>query len=174
MVGWTGSHSTLRYLLSLKDALNRCDEDPGIHFLIIAETQPAELQLTKLRFIPWREETEIADLVNMDVGIMPLVDNDWTRGKCGFKAIQYMSLGIPALVSPVGVNEAIVDDGINGFVCRDPGDWENKIHLLKSDPDLRRRMGAAARTKIQDYYSIAYAFPLILSILNKNSKSSLN
>ena len=166
VVGWTGSHSTLRYLLSLKETLIECDRDPETHFLIIADKPPTELHLTKLRFIPWKEESEISDLVNMDVGIMPLIDNDWTRGKCGFKAIQYMALGIPALVSPVGVNETIVDDGINGFVCRSSEDWTNKIQLLKNDPGLRQQMGEAAREKIKKSYSINYAFPLILAILN--------
>lgn len=77
-----------------------------------------------------------------------------------------MALGIPALVSPVGVNETIVDDGINGFVCRTSEDWVNKIALLKNDPELRQRMGQAAREKISNSYSIKYAFPLILGVLN--------
>lgn len=164
VVGWTGSHSTIRYLLSLQNILFKLDEDPDIHFLVIAD-KPPQLNLQKLVFLPWNSKEEIEDLLKMDIGIMPLVDNDWTRGKCGFKAIQYMALGIPALVSPVGVNERIVDDGVNGFICKTPDDWVIKIQLLKNNPLLRNRMGMAARIKIEQSFSVNYAFPLMLSIL---------
>lgn len=167
-VGWTGSHSTIRYLLLLKETLIELDKEADIAFVIIADKKPEALPLSNLHFIAWNEEREIRDLLQIDIGLMPLIDNDWTRGKCGFKAIQYMALGIPALVSPVGVNEAIVDHGVNGFVCATPEEWKQKIRLLKSNKELRRQMGAAARAKIEQRYSVNYAFPLIRSVLKKS------
>jgi len=169
VVGWTGSHSTIRYLLTLADVLRELDGEADYKILIIADELPEGLQhLLHLQFIRWREETEIEDLRQTDIGLMPLIDNDWTRGKCGFKAIQYMALGIPAIVSPVGVNTVIVDDGINGFVCNSPLEWKAKIELLNQNSELRKKMGVAARAKIEQSYSVNYAFPLIVSILRKD------
>ncbi len=167
-VGWTGSYSTIRYLLQLEELLN--DEGSGIRYVIIADRKPENLKNSNVTFVKWVEENEINDLLEIDSGIMPLVENDWTRGKCGFKAIQYMALGIPALVSPVGVNAEIVDDGINGFVCDTIEEWKGKIMFLKENPVERAKMGKEARKKIESFYSIDYAFPLILAIVKPGTE----
>jgi glycosyltransferase involved in cell wall biosynthesis len=88
------------------------------------------------------------------VGVMPLLDDKWANGKCGFKALQYMALGIPALVSPVGVNTQIVDDGINGFICNTAEDWEKAIRLLLSNRVELERISANTRKKIEQSYSV--------------------
>jgi glycosyltransferase involved in cell wall biosynthesis len=99
---------------------------------------------------------------------MPLYDDDISRGKCGFKAIQYMSLGIPAIVSPVGVNAEIVDNKINGFVSDSEAAWkENLLFLLKNN-EVRIEMGVLARKKIEEYYSVKSSFPLFLGLLGND------
>jgi glycosyltransferase involved in cell wall biosynthesis len=85
---------------------------------------------------------------------MPLLDDKWARGKCGFKALQYMALGIPALVSPVGVNTKIVDPGINGYICQNEGDWKASLRELLTNKNLWQEMSRNTRIKIEDYYSV--------------------
>jgi glycosyltransferase involved in cell wall biosynthesis len=104
--------------------------------------------------VKWKKDTEIEDLLGFNIGIMPLVDDKWANGKCGFKALQYMSLGIPALVSPVGVNTQIVDDGINGFICNSEVEWKIAIEKLLTDKSLLEEMSKQTRKKIVDNYSV--------------------
>lgn len=153
LIGWTGTFSTLKYLSIVLPVLEELQEKYDFTFIVIADKDPA-LPLKKYKFIKWSKETEAQDLLKFHIGLMPLYDDDISKGKCGFKAIQYMSLGIPAVVSPVGVNSKIVDDGINGFVCSSPEEWKNKLTQLLTDAELRTVFGAAARQKIEDNYSV--------------------
>ena len=122
-------------------------------FLVISNAEPT-FKLRSLRYIHWQKDTEIDDLLQFNIGIMPLRDDEWSRGKCGFKALQYMSLGIPALVSPVGVNTKIVDSSINGMICSSPAEWEAGISAFLTDAHLRVQMGIAARAQIVKHYSV--------------------
>ena len=114
-----------------------------------------------VEFRKWKKETEIADLLEMDIGIMPLYDTDWEWGKCGFKALQYMALEIPAVVSAVGVNSEIVEDGLNGFICEPVIEqdilnfaiWEQQLVCLLTNESLRIEMGKNGRINIQKRYS---------------------
>jgi len=162
-VGWTGSFSTLIYLDSLIPVLQRLQEKIDFTFIVIADKDPV-LPLKNYQFVPWNKTTETEDLLRFHVGLMPLTDDDITRGKCGFKAIQYMALGIPALVSPVGANIEIVDDGVNGFICHTPQEWKDRILQLLSEPQLRKQLGAAARLKIEDKYSVKATSTIFLSL----------
>ena len=104
--------------------------------------------------MPWNKATEVEDLLTFDVGVMPLADTPWARGKCGFKALQYLALGIPALVSPVGVNTEIVTHGGNGFHCAAPGEWAECIRKLAGDAALRERLRAACRHVVVERFSV--------------------
>lgn len=153
-IGWTGSHSTLKYLNELQPVFKCIEsEHPDVCFLIIADKRP-DLSLDRLTFIPWRAETEIADLSQIDIGVMPLPNDEWSKGKCGFKILQYMSLCIPSLNSPVGVNIDIVNHGINGFLCSTKEEWLHGIRLLIADKELRDRLGAAGRQTVVNHYSV--------------------
>lgn len=153
VIGWTGSHSTIRYLFDLIPVIERLEKDFDFEFLVISDISPA-MGLKSFRFLKWKKETEIEDLLRMNVGIMPLKDDKWANGKCGFKALQYMSLGIPALVSPVGVNTRIVDHGVNGFVCGSHQDWEDSLRKLLSSPNLLQEIALNTRKKIEQHYSV--------------------
>lgn len=153
VIGWTGTHSTMQYLNELLPVFENLEKKYDFELLIISNQKP-DFELKSLRFCVWKKETEIADLLQMDIGIMPLQDDAWAKGKCGFKALQYMALGIAAVVSPVGVNAQIVDENENGFLCENLEDWENKLTLLLENFELRQQMGFAARQKIVQNYSV--------------------
>lgn len=154
IIGWTGTHSTLKYLDQLVPVLARLEAE-GLDFEFrVISNQPPILPLHSLVFIPWNKDTEIADLLTFNVGLMPLEDDMWAKGKCAFKALQYMSLGIPALVSPIGMNVEVVQHGYNGFICASPTDWEINLRQLLCNPDLRQQLGKAARNTIQERYSV--------------------
>ena len=163
VVGWTGSHSTLKYLDGILPLIRELQEELAFTFLVIADKAP-EISLKDWEFVAWNTETEIEDLLRMDIGLMPLTADPWSEGKCGFKLIQYLSLGIPALASPVGVNSAIVVEGENGYLCEDPEAWKRNLRRLIGDAMLRNRMGAAGRQKMVAEYSIRAIQPTLFSI----------
>jgi glycosyltransferase involved in cell wall biosynthesis len=152
-IGWTGTHSTIQYLDVIVPVLTKLEEKYDFTFIVISNSPPA-FDLRSLKYVKWAKGTEIDDLMEFNVGIMPLTDDPWARGKCGFKALQYMSLGIPALVSPVGVNTAIVDDGVNGMVCTDAEEWEQAIMSLILNNELKIKLGREARKKVENNYSV--------------------
>lgn len=107
-----------------------------------------------LEILPWTEDTEVSLIQSMDVGVMPLPDTPWARGKCGYKLIQYMACGLPVVASPVGVNRDIVEHGVNGFLAETEDEWRAAVGTLLNDADLRHRMGAAGRRKVEEQYSL--------------------
>jgi glycosyltransferase involved in cell wall biosynthesis len=166
IIGWTGSHSTLKYLNVFEKIFNVLEQKypSQLELMVIADKKP-DLAIKSLRFKSWTKENEIDDLLNFDIGIMPLTDDAWAKGKCGFKALQYMALGIPVVTSPVGVNSVIVDQGMNGFLCTTTDEWINSLEKLINNKSLRENMGASGRKKIIDHYSVASNSSNFLSLL---------
>ena len=152
-IGWTGTHSTIKYLETLVPLIRKLEAEFEFNLLVIADRQP-DFELNSLQFIPWNKNTEIDDLLKMDVGIMPLENDKWANGKCGFKALQYMALGVPAIVSPVGVNTKIVDHNINGWVCDTETEWEQALRAILEKQIELKQFSAASRVKIEDHYSV--------------------
>lgn len=154
-IGWTGSHSTLKYLETIVPVMQALEgKYQQVQFLVIADRDPA-LPLQRYQFVKWRKESEISDLAAMDIGIMPMRDDAWTRGKCGFKALQYMALQIPAVISPVGVNKEILKSGVEGFLCESPDEWFRALEDLTLNPERRKQMGSKGRQKVIGSYSVA-------------------
>ena len=156
VIGWTGTHTTLRNLDLVWPVLERLErEGQEFVFHVISNEPPAYTNLRSLRYSPWRKQTEIADLLQFNLSLMPLVDDPWARGMRTFKALQYRALDMSTLVSPVGMNTEVVQDGTNGFVCATDEEWCQALrHLLASQPE-RARQGAAARRTIVERYSVA-------------------
>lgn len=152
VIGWTGSHSTVKYLDILFPVLLELEKDWNFEFIVICDRKPS-FELESLRFVKWKEDTEIEDLLRMNIGVMPLIEDQWSEGKCGFKLIQYLSLGIPAVASPVGVNKTIMEQGVNGFLCSSAEDWKRALEKLMMDKELRSKMGAEGRKKMLSSYS---------------------
>jgi glycosyltransferase involved in cell wall biosynthesis len=153
VIGWTGTHSTLKYLKQLVPILSELEQNFDFEFRVISN-QPPELSLRSLVFIPWRKETELIDLLSFNIGLMPLEDDPWAKGKCAFKALQYMALGIPPVVSPIGMNNEVVQDDVNGFLCATPDEWRVHLTQLLNESALRQRLGEAARETIELHYSV--------------------
>ena len=153
VVGWTGTHSTIKYLEDLLPVFEDLSKEINFTLAVICDKKP-NFDYPFLKFIPWNKPTEIEDLLQFNIGLMPLTEDKWSNGKCGFKALQYMSLGIPALVSPVGVNTRIVDHGVNGFICSTSEDWKRYITELYYNRDLLYTLSANTRRKIEEDYSV--------------------
>jgi len=115
--------------------------------------------------VTWSAAGEVARLQQFDIGIMPLQDDAWSRGKAGFKLIQYMALGLPSVASPVGVNTRIVQSGVNGFLAASADEWFQSLSTLLGDAALRDRIGRAARTTVEAGYSVEANFPKLLAAL---------
>ena len=152
-IGWTGSHSTMKYLYLLEKVLQELEATHDFRTVVISNQAP-ELDLNRLEYIPWQKATEVSDLRQIHIGLMPLPDDAWARGKCGFKALQYLSLGIPALVSPVGVNARIVTHGTNGYHCITDEDWYQYLSQLLKDASLRSKLGQNGRQTVVNQYSV--------------------
>jgi glycosyltransferase involved in cell wall biosynthesis len=153
VIGWTGSHSTLKYLKGIEFVLQTLERDySNVRFLFIADQEP-DLSLNRTFFKQWKLETENEDLSEIDIGIMPLPDNAWTRGKCGFKILQYMALSIPAVASPVGVNSEIIKNEENGFVCETETEWLHALRRLIEDNSLRKKFGVLGQQLVRKNYS---------------------
>ena len=153
VVGWIGSPSTAGYLQAAGYALAPL-QAAGLIQCVAIGARPEQVQGTPFQSRPWQEHTEVAQLQGFDIGIMPLPDAPWERGKCGYKLIQYMACGLPVVASPVGVNTTIVRPDENGWLADTPEQWAAAIRRLAEDSVLRRRMGAAGRRQVEDTYSL--------------------
>ena len=165
VVGWTGSHSTLKYLGLIEPVLLQLEKKVDFSFLVIADKKP-ELSLNNFEFLPWNATTEITDLQRIDIGVMPLSNDPWSEGKCGFKLIQYMGLGIPAVASPVGVNKTIITQGENGFLANSEAEWEQRLFSLLTNAELRKSFGDNGLAVIKAQYSLASQENAFLSLFD--------
>lgn len=166
VVGWMGTTGNLNYLKVVAGPLRRLAERCAFELRLIAPDRGplSEIDLTgiSVTFIPWRGATEVEELRKLDVGMMPLfADDEWNRYKCGLKLIQYMAVGVPGVASPVGVNADIVEHGVDGFLASTEEEWEETLLQLIEDRALRQRIGAKARAKVAEKYSIEANYPFL-------------
>jgi glycosyltransferase involved in cell wall biosynthesis len=151
-VGWSGSRSTIRYLEPLLPVLRGLQRETGIRVRVIGD-QSFTIPGMQIEALPWREETELEDLSEIDIGLMPLQDDEWARGKCGLKALQYMALGIPAVISPVGVNVEIARGGAARLASNER-EWREAILGLIRSSEQRRELGVRGRERVEESYSV--------------------
>ena len=168
VIGWSGSTSTMEHFQFAVPALKEIKMRFGnrIQFSVIGDGTYQNKDL-EIQGLPWKFEEELSDLQNMDIGLMPLPDDEWTRGKCGLKALQYMSLGIPCIVSPIGVNVEIIRDSENGFLASSTREWVDKISLLINEVDQRIEMGLLARKTVVEHYSVESQQQKYLDVFTK-------
>ncbi len=155
VIGWTGSSTTLKHFSLAIPMMKKLKKKYGekVSFRMISD-EFYYGELDGLEKIKWNRETEVKDLSVIDIGIMPLPDDDWSRGKCGFKGLQYMALARPAVMSPVGVNNEIISHGNNGFLADSPEEWETILSQLIEDASLRKRIGEAGRKTVEEKFSL--------------------
>lgn len=170
-VGWIGSPSTAAYLLAVAPALAALQAVYPLRCVAIG-VRPDQIAGTVFEAVPWSEQAEVAELQKLDIGIMPLPDEPWERGKCGYKLIQYMACGLPVVASPVGVNRQIVQDGVNGFLVISPNEWGDALTALIRDPALRARMGAAGRRQVEQVYCLQVQAPRVAVMLERVAAGS--
>lgn len=164
-IGWIGTPSTWAYLRPILPVLADLAAERGIRIRVVGAGAAAETdRFLGLDLIDWQEETEIAEVQQMDIGVMPLPDEAWARGKSGYKLIQYMACGLPVVASPVGVNTDIVNVGETGFLARTPAEWRQALIALLDDAVLRRRMGEGGRRRAEEYYSLKRCAPVMVEM----------
>lgn len=166
IIGWIGTSSNLPYVLEIAPALLAVQRSHGARVQITSDASPLLDRLREqglsFEWREWSDATELADLQNVDVGIMPLPDTEWSQYKCGLKLLQYMAVGRPVVASPVGVNATIVVAQETGLLARDVEEWRASLVRLIEDSELRQRMGAAGRRRAEAEYSLAVHLPQFL------------
>jgi glycosyltransferase involved in cell wall biosynthesis len=163
VIGWTGSHSTVQHLDTLRGALKKLAQRESFRLRVIG-TPTYECPPVDVEAVRWRSETEVEDVAAIDIGVMPLPEDRWSIGKCGLKALQFMALGIPTICSPVGVNRDIIQDDQNGFLASTEDEWVDKLTRLLRSHELRQRLGQAGRVTVEQKYSALAQTPKIYEI----------
>ncbi len=154
-IGWSGSVTTIQHFGFAVPFLLKLKEKYGKRIKITVVGDGAyRHDALEIQGLPWRKQDEVNELSRFDIGIMPLPDDEWARGKCGLKGLQYMALGVATVMSPVGVNTEIIQDGENGMLASTADEWLDKLSLLIENPDLRKRLGAAGRKTVVEKYSV--------------------
>lgn len=165
-VGWIGSPTTGPQLREIEFALREfCGRRRAR--LVVVGSGPLDLDIPSVAFRSWSAETEVSDVSSFDVGIMPLADTPFLRGKCGFKLIQYMACGIPVIASGVGANTAIVRHGVDGLLAGSQEDWLTALEDLYADSTLREAMGRSGRARVEEQYCLQVTAPQMVSILKE-------
>ncbi len=154
-IGWSGSQTTIKHFFDIIPVLRILKKKYGkkIKFKLIGDEDFFDEEL-ELKGTKWSPDDEVEELLELDIGIMPLPDDKWAKGKCGLKGLTYMALEIPTIMSPVGVNTEIIQDGENGFLADTEQEWIKKISLLIENPELREKLGKAGRKTVVEKYSV--------------------
>lgn len=162
-LGWIGTPGTWHaYMHPMLSAFDPILNQNGIEFRIVG-AGPQPKPRPEYDFRPWSEETEIPYIQGMDIGVMPLADTDWARGKCGYKIIQYMACGLPVIASPVGVNAEIIQHGVNGFLAHTPEEWQKYLKILLADAAMRRDFGQAGRAMVLQKFALEQTAPKLVN-----------
>jgi glycosyltransferase involved in cell wall biosynthesis len=172
VIGWMGSPTSARFLAPVLPVLERLSAEFPIEFAVVGASIDAE-RYPFVRCRPWSEATEAAEIGRFDVGIMPLFDDCWERGKCGYKLIQYMACAKPVVASPVGVNSEIVADGRSGFLANDAESWHAALSRLLTDRALRESMGRAGRSTVENRYCIQVTAPRLRTMMHDAAGKAL-
>lgn len=157
VVGWIGSQGNLPYLSGIEGALKVfLSSRKDARLLVVSDAKPefGELPASQVDYQPWARETEVASIQQMDIGLMPLADSDWARGKCAFKMLQYMAVGLPVIVSPVGMNAQVLEMGELGIGAASTNDWVDALEYLYASREHGRRMGVIGRQVVKAHFDL--------------------
>ncbi len=168
VLGWIGSPTTADYLNPFVRVLQRLTA-AGHRFVmrVSGSGEPVQVDSVTVDNLPWALDKEIDLFRTCDIGVYPLPDDEWSKGKCGFKAIEFMACGVPVVAARVGVNKEIIIDGVNGFLASSDDEWAEKLTRLLADPELRARLGAAGRRTIEERYSLRVRAPQMAGVLRR-------
>jgi glycosyltransferase involved in cell wall biosynthesis len=166
-LGWIGDHGSIHYLENMRPIFEKIGERYAQSELKIVCDIFFDCEKIRVVKKPWKSEDEVTDLQSFDIGLMPLVDDPWSWGKCGLKIIQYQGVGVPVVCTPVGVNRDLVEDGANGFWATTPQEWEEKISILIEDSLLREKMGKEGRRRVLEKWTVQSCAPRLVSVLKE-------
>lgn len=170
-VGWSGSPTTSKHLLTIESALRRMVEELPVDLVVMGDPGFELCGAPNVTVLPWSRESEREVVSSFDVGLMPLPDDEWSRGKCGFKALLYMSMGVPTVLSPVGANLEIVTHGENGIHASTTDEWFDAVTRLVEDEAAASEIGSAGRQTVVDRYSGQHWAPVFLDVLERAAQS---
>src|SRR6202051_484081 len=171
-IAWIGSPENLIYLEMIRPALARlAARHPTLKMRVICSAFPDWPEI-RVERVPWSSQTEAAALAGAHIGVMPLTDDEWARGKCAFKLLQYMAAALPCVASPVGANTEAVIDGVHGFHARTIDEWERHLQSLIESPDLRARFGASGRAHVESRYAMRTYQARYLELLHRLAAGS--
>ena len=165
-VAWTGSYSSMPNLETIARPLVRLQAETGAHLRVIG-VGSVDLEGVTAEVRQWSAATEMSDLADCHVGLVPLTDLPWNKWKFYFKAVQYMALGLPVVARRLGSNTEVIEDGVNGFLVESEDEWLDRLRLLGEDPDRCRQMGEAARATVVDRYSLHTHMPRVVTIFER-------
>ncbi|HEY8185276.1 MAG TPA: glycosyltransferase [Pyrinomonadaceae bacterium] len=174
IIGWTGTSSNLGYLYRIEEAVAEfLSQNKQTQLLVVCDRRPVlkKLPSESWRFVRWSAEKEIRLVQEMDVGLMPLPDTEWARGKCALKMIMYLAVGIPAIVSPVGVSKSLLGQSDVGLAARNPNEWFDALRRLFDDRRAAARLGAAGRKLVEEQFSITVNAPKLAAAIREIAAS---
>jgi len=163
---WIGTPETVKFLNFLAGPLAELAKRYSFTLRVIGAGNMI-MPGVPIELLPWNADTEYSMISNCDIGIMPLTDTPWERGKCAYKLIQYMACAIPVVASPVGANSDVVIDGENGFLATSEGDWVKKLEQLLDNAELRQRLGAAGRMRVESNYCLQKTASKLINLITK-------
>jgi glycosyltransferase involved in cell wall biosynthesis len=172
VIGWIGAPSTAPFIAEAVPAIYELSKRMPVRLICVGSGQVSYTHISP-EIREWSEATEVDEMLRFDVGIMPLPDNPWTRGKCSFKLIQYMACGLPVVASPVGMNNTVVTHGENGFLASSTEQWLSALEALASDISLRRKMGAAGRSLAERMFTTKVGGAKLLQAIRSAAKRPL-
>jgi glycosyltransferase involved in cell wall biosynthesis len=170
-IGWIGSPVTAPYLGLIQGAMSELSRESDVHLVLIGAGNVQPVPHVPTKTFPWSEDIERRLSQEFDVGIMPLVDGPFERGKCGYKLVQYMASALPVIASPVGVNQQIVESQVNGYLAHTSTDWLIALRELRDSVQKRKMMGQRGRQKAEQMYNLQVTAPKLLRLLSGLAKT---
>ncbi len=170
IIGWIGSPVTAPFLEAIRPSLETLVHQGGAEIILVGSGGTDSLPQIPKTILPWSEEMETSISGKFDVGIMPLPDGPFEKGKCGYKLIQYMAAGLPVVASAVGINRRIVDHDVNGFLADSESEWTHALEFLRDNPEAGRQMGSAGRIKFESEFDLKVTAPQLLALLKQAAR----